>query len=122
MSCAIAAINIDLLTDEEMDLVGRVAQVGEEIKQRLIEDQGYQHYWRSSRQGLAIGIELVQNRETRETLPISNITCITNKARDRGILACPGQLMPPLVITREYLDKAIDVVLDVFREEAKSAK
>jgi 4-aminobutyrate aminotransferase len=37
VSCAIAATNIALLTDKKLDLVGRVAKVGDEIKQRLID-------------------------------------------------------------------------------------
>jgi 4-aminobutyrate aminotransferase len=123
VSCAIAATNIDLLADKKMDLVGRVAQVGAEVKDRLIkETRDISIVGEVRGMGFAIGIELVRNRETREALPRSNTTSITNKARDRGILIRPGQLMPPLVITREYLNKAIDVVLDVLREEAKSVK
>jgi 4-aminobutyrate aminotransferase len=119
VSCAIAATNIALLTDEEMDLVERVAQVGEEIKQRLIEEtKDISIVGEVRALGLAIGIEIVNNKETRE--PYTNMGSIGTKVNERGILIMGGRLMPPLTITREYLNKGIDILIDVLREEAKA--
>jgi 4-aminobutyrate aminotransferase len=124
VSCAIAATNIALLTDEKMDLVGRVAQVGEEIKNKVIaETKDISIVGEVRGKGLMLGIEIVQNKETRE--PYVNMMTITNKARERGIMVASCgrdnntlRFMPPLVITREYFNKGVDVMLDILREEA----
>ena len=128
VSCAIVVTNVELLSDPTMDLVGRVAKVGAEIKDRLIKetrDIGIVGEVRGK--GFMIGIELVKDREKRE--PYANMMGITNKAREKGILVftCGRdgntlRLMPPLVITRAYFNKGVDVVLDILREEAKSVK
>ena len=69
-----------------------------------------------------LGVELVKNKKTRE--PYANTMAITNKVLERGILvaACGRdnntiRFMPPLVITREYLNKGVDIILDALREE-----
>jgi len=126
VTCAIAATNIALLADEEMDLVGRVAQLGEEIKKRLIEEtKDISIVGEIRGKGLMIGMELVQNKETRE--PYENMMPLTGKVRNHGIMVASCgrnsntlRLMPPLVITREYLNKGVDVVLDILREESKA--
>ena len=125
VSCAIAATNIALLTDGKMDLVGRVARVGDEIKEKLInESKDIPIVGEVRGKGFMLGVELVKNKETRE--PYANTMAITTKARDRGVIvaACGRdnntiRFMPPLVITREYFNKGVDVVLDLLREEAK---
>ncbi len=109
-----------------MDLVGRVAKVGDEMKQKLInESKDIPIVGEVRGKGFMLGVELVKNRETRE--PFANTMTITTKARDRGIIvaACGRdnntiRFMPPLVITREYFNKGVDVVLDLLREESKT--
>ena len=127
ISSAIVSANLELLSDENMDLIGRAAQFGAEIKNRLIEetkDIGIVGEVRGK--GLMIGIELVKDRESRE--PFTNIRGgISPKAMNRGVkvMSCGRnnniiRLMPPLVITRDYFNKGIDVLLEVLQEEAKS--
>lgn len=128
VSCAIAATNIELLSDTKMNLVGRAAQVGEEVKKRLVEetkDIGIVGEIRGK--GFMIGIEIVQDKETRQ--PYANVMSITNRARERGIMAATCgranntlRMMPALTITRAYFNKSIDILLDSIREEAKAVK
>jgi len=126
VSCAIAATNIGLLTDKKMDLVGRVAEVGNEIKEKLIrETKDIPIVGEVRGKGFMLGVELVKNRETRE--PYTDTMTITGKVRQRGIIvaACGRdnntiRFMPPLVITRDYFNKGVDAVLDVLRAEAKA--
>ena len=110
-----------------MDLVGRAGKVGDEMKEKLIrESKDIPIVGEVRGKGFMLGVELVKNRETRE--PYANTMAITTKARDRGtIVAACGRdnnsirFMPPLVITRDYFNKGVDVVLDLLREEAKQA-
>jgi 4-aminobutyrate aminotransferase len=126
VSCAIAATNISLLSDKKMDLVGRVAKVGMEIKKKLIEESKDIAIVGEVRgKGFMLGVELVKNKETRE--PYTNVMAITNKVRERGIMVASCgrdnntiRFMPPLVITREYFNKGVDIILDVLREEARA--
>lgn len=128
LSCAIALTNIDLLTDRDVDLIGRAAVIGEEMKSRLIKvAKDISIIGEVRGKGLMIGIELVRGKEGRE--PISNISNIIKKARDRGVVLAPCgrsrntlRLMPALVISKALFNKATDIILDVLEEEANLAK
>jgi 4-aminobutyrate aminotransferase len=122
ISCAVASANIDILADSNMDLIGRAARLGEEVKNRLIEAAKNSRVIGEVRgRGLMIGIELVKSKETRE--PVTMMPGILKKARERGVLLLPcgrngnvSRLMPPLTISKVLLDKAIDVLLDILKE------
>ena len=125
VSCAIVAANVDILADEQMNIVGRVAQVGEEIKNKLIsETKDIPIVGEVRGKGFMIGIELVKDKASAEPYP--NVMGIAGKVRNKGILVASCgranntlRMMPPLVITRDYFNKGIDAVLDVLREESK---
>ena len=125
VSSAVASANIDILTDKDMDLIGRAAVVGEEMKNRFIEAAKDIKIIGDVRgKGFMIGVELVDDRETRK--PFSNIPSILGKGIERGIILVPCgrddnvlRFMPSLVISRAHFNKAIDIVLDILREEAK---
>ena len=65
--------------------------------------------------GLMVGIELVQDRRTKQPFPWEERIGIKvcQKVRERGVILRPlGNvivLMPPLSITTEELDKLLDV-------------
>jgi 4-aminobutyrate aminotransferase len=128
VSCAISSTNIDLLTDKKMELVGWVARVGEEIKKKIIEEaKDISIIGEVRGKGFMLGIEIVKNKETRE--PYDNVRAITSKAYEQGVLVASCgkdnntiRLMPPLVISRQYLNKGVDIVLDILREEAKGLR
>jgi 4-aminobutyrate aminotransferase len=124
LSCEVALTNIDLITDPEMDLVGRAAALGEEIK-GLFRDAmpGVRVIGDVRGNGLMIGIEVVADRGTREPLAEQTVGEITFKLLRRGILMTPCgrhgnvfRLMPPLTIPRDYALKASAIMLDILKE------
>jgi len=124
LSAAVCMTNIDILTDKNYDLMGRAAKLGEEIEARLKEESKKINIVGDVRgRGLFIGVELVKNKETREPLPADDMGKILSGLLDRGVIAVPCgryhnviRFMPPLTITKEYLEKAVDIVLDVCRK------
>jgi taurine-pyruvate aminotransferase len=70
--------------------------------------------------GLLVGVELVQDRTTKEPVSTADITKIVDFCRDRGLLvgrAGGGRrygntitLCPPLVITRAECDRIVDTL------------
>lgn len=127
VSAAVLA-NIDILTDKDMDLVGRAAQVGEEMMNRLAEAAKDIPIIGDVRgKGFMIGIELVEDKESRK--PFGNIPSVLGKGLERGVILVPCgrddnvlRFMPSLVISRAHFNKVVDIVLDILAEEAKSVK
>jgi len=63
-----------------------------------------------------IGIELVKDKETKKPA-VEETTKLREEARKRGILVgtggvkrCTVRIQPPLVITREQVDKALSAL------------
>lgn len=108
VACAAALTTLDIL--EREDLAARTAELGEYALQRLREMRA--PVIREVRgRGLLLGIEL-----TAKVQPYLEQLC------ERGVLALPAgprvlRLLPPLVITREQLDRALTVVEEVLHGE-----
>ncbi len=104
VACAAALATLDIF--EREDLAGRAAELGEYALQRLRAIQS--PLIREVRgRGLMLGIEL-----STKVQPYLEQLC------ERGILALPAgprvlRLLPPLVITREQLTRALDVVEEI---------
>jgi 4-aminobutyrate aminotransferase len=120
-SCAVACTNIDLLQD---GLVERTAKLGDYVLGTLKEIADEREVIGDVRgMGLGIAIELVKNRETKEPLKIEEMLRILFSLRDKGVLALPCgrfdnvlRIMPPLVISKEHLDKALEIISEVLGE------
>ena len=73
---------------------------------------------------------MVKNKETREPVSADKVANIIKKGREQGIVFLPCgrdgnviRFMPSLVITRAYLNKGLDTVLDILKQnEADLAK
>jgi 4-aminobutyrate aminotransferase-like enzyme len=70
-----------------------------------------------------VGIELVKNRETREPLDEDLTKEFRQRMFERGVLVlrCGHwgnviRLMPALTITRELLDKGVDIMIDTVKD------
>lgn len=121
LSATVCMTNIEILTDNDHDLMGRTASLGKETVTRLKEASKEIKIIGDIRgRGLFIGMELVKSKETKEPLPGNAMNKVLSGLLDRGVIAVPCgryhnviRFMPPLTITREYLEKAVDIVLDV---------
>ena len=106
LACAAALAALDIL--EREDLARRAAELGEYALQRLREMRA--PVIREVRgRGLMLGLEL-----SAKVQPYLERLCA------RGVLALPAgprvlRLLPPLVITREQLDRALNAVEDVLK-------
>ncbi|OGO32059.1 MAG: 4-aminobutyrate aminotransferase [Chloroflexi bacterium RBG_16_56_11] len=124
LSAAVCITNIEILTDAEIGLTDRAAVVGKEIMARLKEASGKIRIIGDVRgRGLFIGVELVKDKKTREPLGGEQMGNILAGLLNGGVIAVPCgrchnviRYMPPLVITREYLEKATDLLLDICRK------
>jgi 4-aminobutyrate aminotransferase len=115
--------NIDILTENDYALVKRAAVLGEEIKDRLKAGAGDTRVIGDVRgRGLMIGIEMVEDKETREPLHQDSVFQIVMGMLNRGLIMVPCgrygnvfRFMPPLVLTREHAAKAADILLETAR-------
>jgi len=120
----VGLVNLEIMTDPEMDLLGRCTEIGEEIKQHFIAASTSSPIIDEVRgRGLFIGIELVSDKKSRRPLRGPVIAGILKRCEQRGvrIMACGRygstiRLMPPLVITREHLRTGSDILIDAIRE------
>lgn len=123
LGCAAAVASIGVLRDER--LVERSAELGAALMTRL--RSGLADHPRVGDVrglGLMIGIEMVRDRDGREPAP-ELVGAIVVEALRRGVIVLAGgphgsvlSLSPPFVITREQLDHATDVLLEVIGETA----
>ena len=123
LGCEVCMTNIDIITDPELDLLGRATQLGEEI--------GTVHRRHAERQVHRRGagarsddrVEVVADRKTKEPLDPSKTGEIAMKLLNRGVLMTPCgrygnvfRFMPPLTVPREYAYKATDIMIDILKD------
>jgi 4-aminobutyrate aminotransferase len=125
---AVAAVtcmtNIDILTENDQAVIGRVAQVGAEILDRLAELAKDSPWVGDVRgRGFMIGIELVKDKQTKDPFDADRMGKVIIGMLNRGVIMVPCgrygnvlRFMPPLTITREYVQKAIDILFEVLEE------
>ncbi len=112
VSCAAALANIQFLQDE--DLPARAAETGEYAMKRLRGIQTRNPLIGEVRGlGLMIGVELV--RDEKLTPANTEAEAIRDSLLQQGVLVGAGgvygnvvRFQPPLIITREQIDRAID--------------
>ena len=122
LAAAVCMTNIDILMKNE--LIPRAAQLGGEIINKLraaMKDTRLIGEVRG--RGLMIGIELVENKETREPAGQETMGKVVMGLLNRGVIMVPCgrygnvlRLMPSLTITREYMNLAVDILLTILRE------
>ncbi len=119
VSCAAAIANIAVLQDEH--LIAHADELGTWALAQLCDlQQRIPAIGDVRGQGLMIGIELVQDRATKESAPVL-AGRIREYCRQQGVLIGLGgqlgnvlRLQPPLVITQEQLARAIRILEDAF--------
>ena len=124
LGCEVCMTNIDLITDPELDLLGRATQLGEEIRAKFTDAMPNVKCIGEVRgRGLMIGVEVVADRKTKEPLDPSKSGEIAFKLLNKGVLMTPCgrygnvfRFMPPLTVPREYAYKATDIMIDILKE------
>ena len=120
--CAAALASFDVI--EEENLVEKSRKDGEYVRERFKKMQEKYPVIGDIRiYGLNGGIELVKDRKTKEADSVSASKLITY-LKDNGVLmiTVKGNVLrfqPPLVITRDDLDKALDIIEKGFSELEK---
>lgn len=118
MSAAVSLTNIELLQDPELKLMQRAHDLGLEA-QEYIRGFDCPFVGEVRGRGLMIGIELVEDKATREPLRGENLGKLMNYVLSHGVLMVPCgrytnvmRVMPSLTIPRSLLFKALDVFRD----------
>jgi len=125
LTCAVAIKNIELMRKYKLD--ERSRNLGEYFRKLLNELAGESKIIGDVRGlGLMIGVELVEDQKTKKPMNVEKMLWALHQLRDRGVLAliCGvwGQVfrfMPPLVITKELIDRGYEIFASVIRELEK---
>lgn len=115
VGCAAALKNIELI--EERDVLGNVRAQGEYARDRLADlETRHALIGEAKNVGLAIGIELVRDRETKEPAEAETLALV-RECLDRGLLVLRLgyfgnrlNLMPPLDSSRAEMDFIFDTL------------
>ena len=112
VAVAAALATLELL---ETELIANAAQIGDHILHRLSHwPKQFRHVGDVRGLGLMIGFELVRDQNTKERAPELRDR-IQNMAFERGLLVLGAgrnaiRLCPPLIITRDQADFAVDTL------------
>ncbi|MGC5323850.1 aspartate aminotransferase family protein [Brevibacillus sp. SYSU BS000544] len=118
-SCALALKNMSIL--EEEGLIERAEQLGTELRQKLSAIEDYPHVGDIRSFGFLAGIELVENRQTKEPASPDKLLKVIVESKKRGLIigrngdTVPGYnniltLSPPFSTTSEDIDFIIRVL------------
>lgn len=119
VSCEAALATLQMIEDE--DLLTTSTEKGAYVRERMAKWEAQYDFIGDIRgKGLSIGIDIVSDRQAK-TRDNDAALKICNYAFDHGviIIAVAGNVLrfqPPLVITYEQLDTALDVLEEAFEK------
>lgn len=124
VASAACIANIDILTENDSALIKRAGELGEDIKKLIVEATKDSRIIGDVRgRGLMIGIEMVEDKETREPLKGESVGAIIMGMLNRGMLMVPCgrngnvfRFMPPLILTRAHAEKAVKILADTVKD------
>ncbi|MCO5223768.1 MAG: aminotransferase class III-fold pyridoxal phosphate-dependent enzyme [Thermomicrobiales bacterium] len=128
ISTAAAIVNLDII--EREGLVERAASTGKYLRKQLdIKLGDHPNVGEIRGVGLQLGIELVRNRQTKESMRDTKLAgWLTDEMFSRGIIGnadTRGELVipicPPLNIELEEIDRIVDVLVEVIDLAAKKS-
>lgn len=114
VACAVALKNIEIM--ERENLFDQSTMLGESLKETLAEHlQDHPYVGDIRGKGLLIGIELVENKETKTPLDINKVNAVIGYCKQKGVIIGKNgvtvadfnnvlTLSPPLSITLEEKD------------------
>jgi 4-aminobutyrate aminotransferase len=122
VSCSASSAVIDVIKEEK--LLENANKQGAYILKRLGELEEESEIVGDVRgKGLMIGMEIVENKENKRPSPKSSSEIMT-RAWKRGVavITCGASVIriaPPLIITRDLVDSALEIIVDVVKEVEK---
>lgn len=122
VSCVAANAVVDIIKEEK--LLDNATKQGAYIMERLGELKEKSEIVGDVRgKGLMIGVEIVEDKKSKEPAP-KKATDIMMRAWRRGIsvITCGAstiRIAPPLIINRELVDAAMDIIEDATKEVEK---
>lgn len=122
--CAACLENIEIITENDRALIKRTAALGEEISEQLREGaKDIKNIGEVRGKGLMIGIELVEDKESRNPLGADATINTLINLLNRGVISFPCgrygnviRFMPPLILSKEHATKAVDIFLETAKE------
>ncbi len=129
--CAVAVRNLRVF--EEEGLVERSAAMGEKLRAGLSAIEDNPHVGQVRGKGLLCGIELVEDRESRQPASAARVAEVVSGCKERGLIVgkngdtTPGfnnviTLSPPLNITDEDLEFIVETIKEVFEGNAEGER
>jgi taurine-pyruvate aminotransferase len=123
VSCKVALTNLDII--EREGLVERSAEIGQAFRNRLEPLTEHPHVGEIRIFGSAIGIELVEDRQSKIPASVERVTHLILACKSKGLLVgkngdtVPGYaniltLSPPLSSTDEDVNFIVETLLSVF--------
>jgi 4-aminobutyrate aminotransferase len=122
LSCVAASAVIDAIQEEK--LLENATKQGNYIMKRMGELKEKSEIVGDVRgKGLMIGVEIVENKESKKSAPQKASEIMTRSwKRGVNVITCGAstiRVAPPLVITRELVDAALDIIEDSIKEVEK---
>ena len=111
--CAVALRNLEIM--EEEDLPGRSEEMGKRLREDLTELESHPNVGEIRSKGLLFGIELVEDRESKQTASKEMVEAAVSGCKERGLVISKNAdtvagfnnvltLAPPLSITEDDLE------------------
>ncbi|MGQ9566329.1 MAG: acetyl ornithine aminotransferase family protein [Candidatus Bathyarchaeales archaeon] len=122
VSCAAALAVIDIIKNEK--LLDNATQQGAYIMKRMKEFMSESEIVGDVRgKGLMIGVEIVEGKKSKKPAgEKANEIMMRSWRRGVALITCGKstlRIVPPLVITRELVDSALDIITSTIREVEK---
>ncbi|PUB09630.1 aspartate aminotransferase family protein [Paenisporosarcina sp. OV554] len=126
-ACAVALKNLEII--EKENLVEQSAELGKRLQKELASLKDHPYVGDIRGLGFLLGIELVENKETKMPASNARVAKIIGECKGNGLIIGRNgdtvagynnilTLSPPLSCTDEDLDFIISVIKKVFRENA----
>ncbi|ONK23809.1 aspartate aminotransferase family protein [Bacillus sp. VT-16-64] len=124
-ACALALKNLEIM--ERENLVARSSELGERLKNELAVLKDHPYVGDIRGMGFLMGIEMVEDKETKEPAKNERVAKIMSECRDKGLIIGKNgdtvadynnilTLSPPLSCTDEDVDFIISTLKEVFHQ------
>ncbi|ESN99588.1 hypothetical protein HELRODRAFT_185816 [Helobdella robusta] len=125
LACAVGSAVLDTLESEKC--MENSDEVGSHLLRELQKLRDSNKFVGDVRgKGLMVGLEMVQNKETKEPLPLEKVNAVWNEILDLGVVLTKGgisgnvfRLKPPLCITKDDVNFAVSVITKAINKHLK---